>query len=212
MTPKRGAFIVFEGLDRCGKTTQTNNLLQSLSKIHSKVHEIAFPDRSTQIGKICDEYLRSKSELNDQAIHLMFSANRWDKMSWIENTLMKGEHIICGRYAYSGVVYSAAKGLDRSWCKGPDVGLIEPDLVIYLNVDPSVASSRKEYGMERYEKEKFQQLVKEQFEGLFSEDNYKNVKVIDGTRGIEEISQEILSVTEETIERVKSQPLGKLWK
>lgn len=207
----RGAFIVFEGLDRCGKTTQTNKLVELLKNQFGVVHEIAFPDRTTETGKLCDEYLRNKNNLNDRAIHLMFSANRWDKMQWIQKTLLSGEHVVCGRYAYSGVVYSAAKGIDRKWCKSPDVGLIEPDLVIYLQVDPSIASTRKEYGNERYEKEQFQKAVKEQFETLFEEDGYKNVKVIDGTKSIEEISEEIAGITKSTIEKVKSEPLRKLW-
>ncbi|KAF0978524.1 hypothetical protein FDP41_002344 [Naegleria fowleri] len=209
MAQARGAFIVFEGLDRCGKTTQTNLLLNFLKSKYPQVHETAFPDRSTDIGKLCDAYLRNKNNMNDNAIHLLFSANRWDKMAWIEKTLLSGEHIVCGRYAYSGVAYSAAKGMDRRWCQAPDVGLIEPDLVIYLKVDASVASSRKEYGMERYEKEKFQQLVKDQFEVLFEND--KKVKVIDATKSIEEIAQEIALISEQVIEKVKYEPLDKLW-
>ncbi|KAG2392351.1 hypothetical protein C9374_012603 [Naegleria lovaniensis] len=209
MAQTRGAFIVFEGLDRCGKTTQTNLLLNFLKSKYSQVHETAFPDRSTDIGKLCDAYLRNKNNMNDNAIHLLFSANRWDKMAWVEKTLLAGEHIVCGRYAYSGVAYSAAKGMDRNWCKAPDVGLIEPDLVIYLQVDASVASSRKEYGMERYEKEKFQQLVKDQFEALFEND--KKVKIIDASKSIEEISKEIALLSEQVIERVKHEPLDKLW-
>ena len=37
-------------------------------------------DRNTTIGKICGDYLASGLELSDRAIHLMFSANRWEKM------------------------------------------------------------------------------------------------------------------------------------
>lgn len=35
-------------------------------------------DRTTSIGKMIDSYLQSKSELDDRAIHLLFSANRWE--------------------------------------------------------------------------------------------------------------------------------------
>lgn len=38
-----------------------------------------FPDRSTQIGHMIDAYLRSSTQLDDAAIHLLFSANRWEK-------------------------------------------------------------------------------------------------------------------------------------
>lgn len=35
-------------------------------------------DRTTPIGKMIDAYLRSQSEMDDHAIHLLFSANRWE--------------------------------------------------------------------------------------------------------------------------------------
>ena len=43
------------------------------------VEEMCFPDRTTQIGKMCDLYLRKKSDLNDHLIHILFSSNRWEK-------------------------------------------------------------------------------------------------------------------------------------
>ncbi|KAL9645019.1 hypothetical protein ABK040_004512 [Willaertia magna] len=208
---KRGAFIVFEGLDRCGKTTQINLLVSALSKI-STVHEISFPDRTTETGKLCDAYLTNKSNINIRAVHLLFSANRWDKMQWIKNTLEKGEHIICSRYAYSGVAYTASNGLDRKWCKSPDIGLIEPDAVFYLKIDPSTAAKRKGYGNEIYEKEKIQAIVMENFEAIFEEDNYKNIKVIKASeRSIEDIAQEIEESAKNVIEEVKNKPIGTLW-
>jgi len=41
--------------------------------------------------------------------------------------------MVCDRYAYSGVAYSVAKGLDFDWCLGVDRGLVQPDLVLYLD-------------------------------------------------------------------------------
>lgn len=71
--PKRGAFIVFEGVDRSGKTTQAKLLADRL-----QAHHIRFPDRSTGIGSIIDRYLRKEVELEDHAVHLLYSANRWE--------------------------------------------------------------------------------------------------------------------------------------
>ena len=38
-----------------------------------------FPDRTTAIGKMIDAYLTSQAEIDDAAVHLLFSANRWEK-------------------------------------------------------------------------------------------------------------------------------------
>lgn len=53
-----------------------------------------FPDRETEIGKSIDEYLKNKNNLNDQSIHLLFSANRWEKEKFIRNTLNQGNNIV----------------------------------------------------------------------------------------------------------------------
>ena len=45
------------------------------------------------------------------------------------------------------------------WCKGPDRGLPEPDLVFYLHLSPTEAKERAQYGEERYEKMAFQEVV-----------------------------------------------------
>lgn len=146
----RGIFIVFEGLDRSGKTTQSTLLFQELSKQGLQCCQMRFPDRTTQIGAIIDGYLGKKLELDDHAIHLLYSANRWEKASDIKKLLTSGTTIICDRYAFSGVAFTAAKGMaSLEWCMSPDKGLPKPDVVIYVDIPVNVAGSRSQYGEER---------------------------------------------------------------
>lgn len=80
---QRGRFIVVEGLDRAGKTTQVERLRSRLSsspKLSQAVKVAKFPDRTTPTGKVLDAYLKSSAELDDRAAHLLFSANRWEAM------------------------------------------------------------------------------------------------------------------------------------
>jgi dTMP kinase len=100
--PGRGAFIVVEGLDRAGKTTQVKKLCDRLYAKGHNVKTLRFPgtnpncclcnpkavggtwltvciDRTSPIGKMIDSYLQSKTEMDDHAIHLLFSSNRWEK-------------------------------------------------------------------------------------------------------------------------------------
>jgi dTMP kinase len=105
-----------------------------------------FPNRTTPIGNMINDYLLNKTDLSNEAIHLLFSANRWESMNKISETLNSGVHIICDRYWYSGVAYSVAKGMDFQWCVSSDKGLIKPDLIIYLKADPKVLSRRSNYG------------------------------------------------------------------
>jgi dTMP kinase len=100
----QGKFIVVEGLDRSGKSTQCERLAKALQEDGLTVTHLRFPgkccktlnqgiranilraivfahlspDRSTPIGKLIDDYLKKKADIEDHAIHLLFSANRWE--------------------------------------------------------------------------------------------------------------------------------------
>ena len=74
-------------------------------------------------------------------VHLLFSANRWEKVRELRASLDAGTHVFVDRYAFSGVAFSAAKpGLSLEWCKGPDKGLPQPDLVCFLDVSADEVS------------------------------------------------------------------------
>ncbi len=94
MATNRGVFIVIDGLDKSGKTTLANKLINSFK---TPVEKISFPNRSTIIGKILNNYLKKDIELEDHVAHLLFSANRWEMASEIEQKLKDGISIISDR-------------------------------------------------------------------------------------------------------------------
>ena len=109
---QRGKFIVLEGLDRSGKSSVSKFLCEWLSTQKPTV-SLGFPDRTTPIGKMINDFLINKAEICPEAIHLLFSANRWENMKRIETVLEQGENVVCDRYWYSGVAYSMAKGMEE---------------------------------------------------------------------------------------------------
>ena len=128
-----------------------------------------FPDRTTTIGSMINAYLTSETDIDDAAIHLLFSANRWEKREEMKRKLESGVNLVVDRYAYSGVAFTMAKGkkeLDKEWCMGPDRGLIQPDKVFFLELSPEVAAQRGGYGGERYEEESFQAKVLKEFDSM----------------------------------------------
>jgi dTMP kinase len=155
--PNRGAFVLLEGVDRCGKTTQCRLLYQRLLAAGVAATAYRFPDRTTATGRIINEYLQSDSaaavNLNDRAIHLLFSANRWESVGQLSADLAAGKTVVCDRYAYSGVAFSAAKVdpvsgeavVPLDWCQAPDRGLPAPDCVIFLDLSQEEAEQRGGY-------------------------------------------------------------------
>ncbi|EER16200.1 thymidylate kinase, putative [Perkinsus marinus ATCC 50983] len=83
--------------------------------------------------------------------------------------LAAGRHIVCDRYIFSVVAYTAMKvTVDFEWCKSVDVGLPRPDMVMFLDISPEAAAKEGEYGEERYEKESQMQSLLHPLNALHS--------------------------------------------
>lgn len=123
--------------------------VESLTANGRPARYINFPDRTTECGALINSYLTNKKEFNDETIHLLFTLNRWEAKSAMEKMLGDGITLIVDRYSYSGVAFSAAKGLDIDWCKAPEAGLIKPDLVLLLTMTAEAISERNGFGNER---------------------------------------------------------------
>ena len=130
----------------------------------------------------------------------------------MEALLNQGKHLILDRYAFSGVAYSAAKGLphlSRSWCAAVDRGLIAPDAVFFLQVDTAAAQARADYGAERYEKVEMQKRVAEEFRSLHD----ATFHVIDASGSVAEVHSRVRAVAEAVLARrdAGQLPLRQLW-
>lgn len=206
------------GLDRSGKTTQSTMLFHYMKQQYTDnntIH-IRYPNRNTVIGTMIDQYLSNKSDttnISDRVIHMLFSCNRWESEQYIIDTLNNGTNIICDRYIYSGIAYTCAKNINRqssdiidpAWCVSVDIGLPLPDITIFIDIDSTTASQRGEYGNERYESIEFQQLVRNEFMKLKSDNWY----IIDGAGEKHDIFQQILHVVEPQIISYQTQPIQK---
>jgi len=207
---KRGSLIIFEGVDRCGKTTQVKKLSEKLVENGHSIYTTRFPERTSEIGQMINAYLKNTSNLSDQAVHLLFSANRWEYDQLLREKLKGGTTVIIDRYAFSGVAFSAAKGLDLEWCKTPDKGLPKPDMVIQLTVDQSCAQGRGGFGEERYETTDFQSQVRKMYSTL-EEENNDIWRRVDGSGTIEQVTEKLSEIVLEVMGGEKSDDIQKLW-
>ena len=157
--------IVIEGADGCGKSTQSKRLAAKIGAKH-----MAFPDRSTPIGKLIDGYLKGEwhaiqpkgatpedlplTALVFQALQL---ANRTEHLLKLERSIMpdvEGWDLVLDRYFASGLVYGKLDGLDPAYLETMHAGLPRPHLNFLLDIPIEVAAMRmaaRGTARERYE-------------------------------------------------------------
>lgn len=131
--------------------------------------------------------------------------------SSIKSLLAEGTTVVCDRYAYSGLAFSAAKktGLSYEWCLNPDIGLPAPDAAFFLEVTPEVARQRGGYGQERYENEAMQAAVRQIFQQIGG-DVQERWEVINANRTQVEVEEDLWNRIEPLTKGVKAE-LGVMW-
>jgi dTMP kinase len=95
------------------------------------------------------------------------------------------------------------------------VGLPAPDLVVFLDIDPTIAQVRGGFGTERYEALAIQKRVRDVFRRLADDtaSSSGNVrwKVVDAAKGMDEVAQEIERLAGE-VTKGNLGPVGELWR
>lgn len=183
-------FIVFEGIDRSGKSSQVKLLAEKIP--NSKV--VCFPCRTTRTGQLIDDYLTGKYDIDAETAQLLFSANRREMQLEITKMLEENIVIICDRYNLSSIAYGGANGINPEWAKEIDRGIIQPDITFFMNIDPEVSAMRGNFGNERYENVVFQRKVAANFEecvGGFG----SNIVRIDASKSVADIHKLVLGWT-----------------
>lgn len=198
---KKGIFIVFEGIERAGKTTQAKNLYEYLNGIGKKSILTREPG-GTKTGKKLREILLSdtdeifplKSEL------FLYEADRnFHIHNVIKPNLEKGINIICDRYIYSTLAYQGyARGLDINLIKTlNDIATdgIYPDIVFLVDIPVEVSLQRIGNERDRIEKESidFHKRLRKGFLKI-AEENKELFYIIDGTKKENEIFEEIIYI------------------
>jgi dTMP kinase len=138
-----GYIVAIEGIDAVGKNTHSLLLSKWLRTNGVATALMSFPDYETPIGKEIRSFLSGRRAYPTELQHLLFAANRWEKLGEIESHLRAGEAIIANRYTESNLAYGRANGLDTAWLANLEKGLPSADLVMVLDAPPRSLSSRR---------------------------------------------------------------------
>ena len=139
---KKGIFIVVEGLDGSGKTTQAGLLAKKLSKNYNVILT-AEPSRG-KIGTFIREgCLYENKRLPTEAEALLFAADRIEHMQTeLKPALDEGKIVICDRYVCSSLAYQGSAGLSLDWIKTINARALQPDFSVFIDCPPELVLSR----------------------------------------------------------------------
>tara|TARA_B100000676_G_scaffold296295_1_gene336502 strand:+ start:586 stop:1227 length:642 start_codon:yes stop_codon:yes gene_type:complete len=192
-------FVVFEGLDGSGKSTQVKILLDKLISDNYQVLPLREPG-STEIGEKILNLLDSKQELTPIMEFLLFSISRSAVVNEkIKPALETNKIVLCDRYFYSSIAYQGAgRNLDKEYIDFTNQLIIDktiPDIVFYLDLTWEEKINRKGIDKsDRFEKENkiFHDKVRQEYLSLARNDSDRWV-VIDANLELDEISKLIYS-------------------
>jgi len=180
-------FIVFEGIDGCGKTTQAKALADWLTEKGYSVVLTSEPTKG-RMGQFIREILSGKEKLQPESLALLFTADRYEHLvNEVVPAIEEGKVVISERYYYSTIAYQTAQGVDRTWLFEMNKFVVKPDLVIFLDVKPKMAVLRKE-GKEIFEDREFLEKVYSQYV------NFQDMQRIDGSKEQPEVFNRITAL------------------
>ncbi len=203
MSEKRGRFIVFEGIDGSGKTTQARLLAEQLCSCGGEVHLTAEPT-AYPTGVALRQALGGKVEKSECQMAVMFVEDRIahniQPEDGIEALLERGIDVICDRYYYSTLAYQG-HSTDYEWVKAMNLRcpqIRRPDLCIYIDLLPEQSLKRIAKGRESVEiYENIQTLtaVRERFLSVIEDlSKTDNMCIVDGYRSLEDIRGDIWAI------------------
>lgn len=185
-------FIAFEGLDGSGSSTQSKLLAEKLQAQGREVLLTKEPTSDTALGREIREILQHKREIFPEELQRLFAADRKAHVEdLIEPALREGKTVITDRYLFSTLAYGALE-VDMEKLKNLNKNFRLPDLTFLFKLSPEECLERilsRGSEVELFEKISTLKKVWENYERISTE--YENIHIIDASRSIEEISEEI---------------------
>ena len=192
-------FIVFEGIDGSGTSTQIKKLIESNPSLYYATSEPTNKD----IGKFLRRMLGGEFSVDERTNAFLFAADRcehiYGKDGIIEH-INNGQKVISDRYFFSSLAYqSISCGNDIPYFVNSKFPL--PEFLFFFEIDPKISLSRVDARNEKkeiYEKLDTQKMIANKYSEVISsfEKNTEGMKIIhiDATKSIDEISNEIKDI------------------
>ncbi len=197
-----GKFIVIEGLDGSGKSSQVDLVIKYLQDMGKEVVVTREPTTESESGRKVRQALKGEIVIADplelQALYVQ------DRKEHLENkvipALQAGKYVVSSRYAFSTFAYGHSDGLDVDLLVQMNDNFLLPDLTIIVDVSPESCIERIESRgeeVELFEKLDKLQKVNEVYKKIPK--MFEQVVVVDGERSIEAVSNDVKEILKKHI-------------
>ena len=194
-----GKFIVFEGLDGAGLSTQVLILKEYLLKRGKRV-VLTKEQTEDFIGGLIKSSLRKHIKISNLTLQLMFVADRsYHLDKEIEPALNEGRIVICDRYIFSTLAFGSLD-VDMDFLKFINSKFRKPDLTFIIDCPPEVCLeriSKERFHLEFFEEKNKMEKIRENYLSL--KDYFPNVHIIKGNRTKEEVFEDIKKIVDKII-------------
>lgn len=199
---RKGKFIVFEGIDGSGKSTQIKKIAKRLQGSDYTVYP-TFEPTDGPVGSLIRQMLSGKVVTDQRTIASLFAADRTDhlvnEINGIQKKVASGEVVLCDRYYFSSYAYHA-QYIDMEWvihANSLNAEILRPDLTIFIDVDPDICFERIKLGrknLDMYEKLDILKKVRTNyFKAFDAVEGLEKIIVIDGNRTMAKVEDAILN-------------------
>lgn len=199
---QKGKFIVIDGIDGCGKGTQTKLLAEFIFDSDKKNHvfltrEPYNSEYYAQIRHLLKKGINPKD--NAELLAKLFVEDRKVHTEIIGYLLSRGINVVCDRYKYSTLAYQQAQGILLKKLLKMHKEILIPDLAIIIDIPAEVALERVAKDNNRsykevFEQKDFQEQLRQNFLALPSFLPDEKIVIINGSKPIKEVFESIKEI------------------
>lgn len=195
-----GRFVVFEGLDGSGKTTQMVRIQKRLAGMG--IHAVTTCEPTDgPVGSLIRQMLAGRIAIDPRTLAALFAADRTDHLvspdTGVKALVEKGRMVLCDRYYFSSYAYHA-KDMDLAWIitlNAMNAQILKPDLTLFIDVTPETCLERIRAGrnhLDMFERTDILTQVRDNYFTAFERlKDQETVKVVDGNAAEDAVEQSI---------------------